>query len=108
MLGAKAAGRRGVERNDPHAVDEIGEAWVRVKGIEPGSPGEPEQVAVPEPVSRFEPIERRVNLPKSRVNDRERDRWSLTLCAELLEFSEKVPGLVCPREPAIHMPEVGE
>ena len=37
MLEAKAAVGRGVERNDPHAMDEIGEAWVRVKGIEPGT-----------------------------------------------------------------------
>ena len=49
-------------------MDEIGEACIRVKGIEPGSPGQPEQVAIPEPVSRFEPIERRVNLAKSRVD----------------------------------------
>ena len=89
-------------------MDEIGEAGVRVKGIEPGSPGQPEQVAIPEPVRRVEPIERRVNLAKACVNDGERDRRSLTLRAKLLEFSEKAPGLVCPGEPAVDMPQVGE
>ena len=89
-------------------MDEIGEAWIRVKGIEPGSPGEPEQVAVPEPVGRFEPIECRVNLAKSRVNHRERGRWRLASSVELLQFSEKVRRLLCPAEPAIDMPQVGD
>ena len=89
-------------------MDEIGEARVRVEGIEPGSPGEPEQVAIPEPVGRFQPIERRVNIAKSRMNYREGDRWSMTLRTEFLEFSEKAPGFVCPAEPAINMPQVGE
>ena len=51
------------------------------------------------------PFERRVNHARSRVDNRERDRWSLTLRAELLEFPEKTPGLVCPGEPAIDMRE---
>jgi hypothetical protein len=89
-------------------MDQIGEAWIRVKGIEPGSPGEPEQVAIPEPISRFQPVERRVNIAKSRVNYREGDRWSMTLRTELLEFSKKAPGFVCPAEPAINIPQVGE
>jgi len=97
-----------VKRSDAHAMDEIGEAGVGVKGIEPWSPGEPEQGSVPDPVRRFEPIERRVDLAKSRVDDRERGRRSLTLHTELLEFLEKPPGLVCPGEPGVHMPQVGE
>ncbi len=89
-------------------MDKIGEARIRVKGIETGSPGEPKQVAISEPISRFQPIERRVNIAKSRVNCRECDRWSMTLHAELLEFLEKAPGFVCPAEPAINMTQVGD
>jgi hypothetical protein len=87
-------------------MDEIGEACVGVKGIEPGSPGEPEQGPVPDPVSRFEAIERFVDLAKPRVDDRERGRRCLPLHTELLEFPEKPPGLVCPGKPAIDMPQV--
>ena len=72
-------------------MDKIGETCIRVKGIEPGSPGEPEQVAIPEPVGRFQPVERRVNIAKPRVNYCEGDRWSMTLRTEFLEFSKKAP-----------------
>ena len=89
-------------------MDEIGEPWIRVKGIEPGSPREPEQVAIPEPVSRFEPIERRVNIAESRVDCREGDRRGLTSRAKLLEFAEEAPGVLCPAEPAVNMSQVDE
>ena len=94
--------------HDSDAMHESGEAWIRVKEIEPRSPGEPEQIAIPEPVSRFQPVERRVNIAKPRVNYREGDRRCMTLCAELIEFKEKAPGIVCPAEPAINMSQVGE
>ena len=53
-------------------------------------PGQSEQGAIPEPVSRFEPIERRVNVAKSRVDNRARDRWSLTLGAKLPECAATI------------------
>ncbi len=89
-------------------MDEIGEAWIRVKGIEPRSPWEPEQIAIPEPVSRFEPIERRLNIAESSVNYYEGDRRGLTSNAELIEFLEKALGFLRPAEPAINMSQVGE
>ena len=89
-------------------MDEIGEPWIRVKGIEPGSPRQPEQVAIPEPISRFEPIERRVNIAESRVDCREGDRRGLTSRAKLLEFAEEALGVLCPAEPAANMSQVGE
>jgi len=89
-------------------MDEIGEARIRVKGIEPGSPREPEQVAIPEPIRRFEPIERRVNIAESRVDCREDDRRGLTSRAKLLEFAEEAPGVLCAAELAINMTQVGE
>jgi len=89
-------------------MDEIGKARIRAKGIESGSPREPEQVTIPEPVSRFEPIERRVNIAESRVDCREGDRRGLTSSAELIEFLEKALGFVFSAEPAINMSQVGE
>jgi hypothetical protein len=60
-----------------HAADEIAEARVRVQGIEPGSPGEPEQGAIAEAVRRVEPRERRVEVAESGVDHREGERWGL-------------------------------
>lgn len=70
-------------------MDEIGEARVRVQGIEPGISRQPEQVAIPEPIGRFEPIEGRVHLAESRVECREGDRLGLASQAKLLEFAEQ-------------------
>ncbi len=89
-------------------MDEIGKARIRAKGIESGSPREPEQVTIPEPVSGFEPIERRFNIAESSVNYYECDRRGLTSSAELIEFLEQALGFVCPAEPAINMSQVGE
>ena len=89
-------------------MDEIGEAWIRVEGIEPGSPRQPEQVAIPEAVSGFEPLERSIDIAESRLDCREGDRWSLTSRAKLLEFAEEAPGVLGPADPAINMSQVGE
>ena len=95
-------------RNDPHAMDEIRKAWIHAQGIEPGSPREPEQVSIPEPVSGFEPGERRSHIAESSVNDCQGGRRRLTSSAELLELLEKTPGFICPAEPAVDMSKVGE
>ena len=89
-------------------MDETSEPWIGVKRIEPGGAREPEQIPVPEPISRFEPIERRVDIAESRVDCGEGDRWGLAPRVKLLEFAEKAPGILCPAEPAIDMSQVGE
>ena len=60
--------------HDSDAMHESGEAWIRVKRIKAGGPREPEEVAIPEPASRFETIECCVNVAESCVNDRQGDR----------------------------------
>ena len=105
---ALSSGSRRLRPPAPHAIDEIGKAWIRAKWIEPGSPREPEEVAIPKPVSPFEPFERRIDLAESGVNGYEGDRRGLTSRAKLLEFAEEAPGVLCPAEPAVNMSQVRE
>jgi len=77
-----------------------------VKRIQPRRPEDPEEGAVAQPVGGFEALERRVDVPKPRVQHRECARGRLAARAQGFEFAQKLVRLVGPAQPRIHVPEV--
>ena len=89
-------------------MNEVGIAWIRPKEGERGKAGEPEQLVIPEPVGRFQPVKRGIGVTEARMDHREGERWSLTSSEKLIEFAEKTLGFIPPAKAAIDMPEEGE
>jgi hypothetical protein len=77
-----------------HAADVIGKSRIRAKGIEPGKPRKPAQLAISEPVGCFKPIECNIEIAEARVYEHKGNRRSLPLSAKLIEFLENVPGFL--------------
>ena len=88
-------------------MDEVGIAWIRPKGIGPRH-REAEQLAIPEPVGRFQPVKRGIGVAEARIDHREGERWSVTSSEKLIEFAEKTVGFIPPAKTAVDMPQEGE
>ena len=89
-------------------MDEARIPWIRPQGIEKRTRCEPEQFVIPEPVGRFQPVQRSIRVAEARMDYREGDGRSVPLSKKLIEFAEKTSGFVDSTEPAVEMPHKSE
>ena len=88
-------------------MDEARISWIGSKGIEHGS-REPEQFVIPEPVGRFQPVNRSIRVAEAGMDYREGERRSLSSSKKLIELAEKTPGLIAPAKLAVDVPQEGD